>query len=75
MATNRSIIYCYVEGRGSGLKGKDSLFSINNRLGTYEIEDVINVTRYVYTFRKVRSIDTYEVLVAISYYVPITIFI
>lgn len=45
MSTNRSVIYCYVEGRGSGYKGKNTLFSINNKLGTYEVEDVINITK------------------------------
>lgn len=45
MATNRSVIYCLLEGRGSGNKGKDMLFSVNNRLGTVEIEDVLNITK------------------------------
>lgn len=45
MSTNRSVIYCLIEGRGSGLKGKDMLFTINNRLGTDEVDDVIDVTR------------------------------
>jgi dipeptidyl-peptidase-4 len=47
LTTNRSIIYGAIDGRGSGLKGNNVLFSNFRRLGTLEIEDQINVTKYV----------------------------
>ncbi|XP_075991769.1 uncharacterized protein LOC142987103 [Anticarsia gemmatalis] len=39
LTTSRNIIYMLADGRGSGLKGQDILFSLNNALGTVEIED------------------------------------
>ncbi|CAF4768026.1 unnamed protein product [Pieris macdunnoughi] len=39
LTTSRNTIYMLADGRGAGLNGKDMLFSINNRLGTVEIED------------------------------------
>nr|CAD7585497.1 unnamed protein product [Timema genevievae] len=45
LATNRSIIYGLIDGRGSGLRGNRLLFSLNRKLGTVEIEDQIAVTR------------------------------
>nr|CAD7394589.1 unnamed protein product [Timema cristinae] len=48
LATNRSIIYGLIDGRGSGLRGNKLLFSLNRKLGTVEIEDQIAVTRYTY---------------------------
>lgn len=47
LITSRNVIYCQIDGRGSGNKGKKMLFEINNRLGTVEIEDQIEVTRYL----------------------------
>lgn len=47
LTVNRSIIYVTIDGRGSGLKGNNILFAIYRRLGTYEIEDQINVTNYL----------------------------
>lgn len=45
MTTNRSVIYAYIDGRGSSNKGSKMLFSIYRRLGTVEVEDQITVTR------------------------------
>jgi dipeptidyl-peptidase 4 len=47
MATNRSIIYITMDVRGSGYRGKELLFTINNNLGLHEMVDIINVTRCV----------------------------
>uniref|UniRef100_A0A182PPN8 Venom dipeptidyl peptidase 4 n=1 Tax=Anopheles epiroticus TaxID=199890 RepID=A0A182PPN8_9DIPT len=47
MATTKGIIYAQIDGRGTGNQGYDFLFSINNRLGTYEMEDQIAVARYL----------------------------
>ncbi|XP_063236970.1 venom dipeptidyl peptidase 4-like [Bacillus rossius redtenbacheri] len=47
LATNRSVIYGLVDGRGSGLRGNKLLFQLNNRLGTVEIQDQISVTRFL----------------------------
>lgn len=47
LTTNRNIVYLLADGRGSGLKGQDILYSLNNALGTVEIEDHLVITRYV----------------------------
>nr|XP_031850173.1 venom dipeptidyl peptidase 4 [Nomia melanderi] len=47
MATNRSVIYGHIDGRGSAFKGSKMLFEIYRRIGTVEIEDQIAVTRYL----------------------------
>ncbi|XP_050072273.1 venom dipeptidyl peptidase 4 [Anopheles maculipalpis] len=53
MATTKGVIYAQIDGRGTGNQGYEFLFSINNQLGTYEMEDQIAVARYLqetYTF-------------------------
>ncbi|XP_046814896.1 venom dipeptidyl peptidase 4 [Vespa crabro] len=45
MTTNRSVIYAYIDGRGSSNKGSKMLFEIYRKLGTVEVEDQISVTR------------------------------
>lgn len=47
LAQTRNVIYCNIDGRGSGNKGTDMLFTLNNKLGTVEIEDQIEVTKYL----------------------------
>ncbi|XP_065332431.1 venom dipeptidyl peptidase 4-like isoform X1 [Cloeon dipterum] len=47
LTTNKSIIYAYIDGRGSGLKGDNVLFAGYRKLGSVEIEDQINVTRHL----------------------------
>ncbi|XP_012256545.3 venom dipeptidyl peptidase 4 isoform X3 [Athalia rosae] len=47
LVTNKSIIHAAIDGRGSGLKGNSMLFSGYRNLGTVEIFDQINVTRYL----------------------------
>lgn len=47
LVTSRKVIYCQIDGRGSGNKGKRLLFTVNNKLGTVEIEDQIAVTQYL----------------------------
>lgn len=43
--SSRKMIYCQIDGRGSGNKGTDLLFTINNKLGTFEMEDQIAVVK------------------------------
>lgn len=45
LVTNKSVIYAAIDGRGSGLKGDDMLFSVYRNLGTSEVLDQINVTK------------------------------
>lgn len=45
--TKKNIIYVEIDGRGTGHKGVDMMFSINNRLGTYEMEDLIAVSKHL----------------------------
>ena len=53
--TKKEIIYVDIDGRGSALKGTDMMFSVNNRLGTYEMEDQIAVTKFL--INKYKFID------------------
>ncbi|XP_038216477.1 apoptotic chromatin condensation inducer in the nucleus-like [Zerene cesonia] len=39
LATSRNTIYMLADGRGAGLNGQDILYSLNNALGTVEVED------------------------------------
>ena len=47
VTTKREVIYAYIDGRGTGNKGKQLLFSVNNNLGDHEVEDQIFVTNYL----------------------------
>ncbi|GBP92887.1 Venom dipeptidyl peptidase 4 [Eumeta japonica] len=47
LTTNKSMIYMMADGRGSGLKGQEILYSLNNALGTVEIEDHLVILRQV----------------------------
>uniref|UniRef100_A0A6P4E9Z5 Venom dipeptidyl peptidase 4 n=1 Tax=Drosophila rhopaloa TaxID=1041015 RepID=A0A6P4E9Z5_DRORH len=47
VTTSRETIYAYIDGRGTGNKGKDLLFSVNNDLGDHEVEDQLFVTRWM----------------------------
>lgn len=49
MTTNHDIIIAFIDGRGTGNKGKKLLFSVNNNLGQHEVEDQIYVTKYLQT--------------------------
>ncbi|CAG9768482.1 unnamed protein product [Ceutorhynchus assimilis] len=44
---NRSYIYIYIDGRGSGRDGEKKMFQIYRKMGTVEIEDQIAVTKYL----------------------------
>ncbi|EDW76363.2 uncharacterized protein Dwil_GK14699 [Drosophila willistoni] len=46
LTTSRDTIYAYIDGRGTGNKGKDILFSVNNDLGDHEVEDQLLVTKW-----------------------------
>lgn len=45
--TKLNIIYAEIDGRGTGQKGNDMMFAVNNKLGTAEMEDQIAVTKYL----------------------------
>ncbi|KAH8404386.1 hypothetical protein KR222_008679, partial [Zaprionus bogoriensis] len=47
VTTSRDVIYAYIDGRGTGYKGKDLLFSVNNDLGDHEVEDQIFVAEWL----------------------------
>jgi dipeptidyl-peptidase 4 len=42
MATNQSVVYVRIDGRGSGLRGDRILHAIYRKLGTLEVEDQIS---------------------------------
>ena len=41
------LIIAYVDGRGSGGRGDDWLFSVHKRLGTVDVEDTLTAARWV----------------------------
>lgn len=45
--TKKNIIYVEIDGRGMKQNGVDMMFTVNNRLGEYEIYDQIAVTKYL----------------------------
>lgn len=45
LASNKSIIYAQINGRGSGLRGDDLMFEIYRKFGTVEVEDQIETAR------------------------------
>ncbi|XP_012270205.1 venom dipeptidyl peptidase 4 isoform X2 [Orussus abietinus] len=47
LTTNRSIIYAYIDGRGSAFRGSKILHATYKRLGSGEVEDQIEVTKYL----------------------------
>lgn len=47
VTTKRQTIYAYIDGRGTGNKGKRLLFSVNNDLGDHEVEDQLFVTNWL----------------------------
>lgn len=47
LAQSRNVIFAQIDGRGSGNKGTKMLFTINNGMGTVEIEDQIEVVKYL----------------------------
>ncbi|EDW02855.1 venom dipeptidyl peptidase 4 [Drosophila grimshawi] len=47
VTTTRDIIYAYIDGRGTGNKGKELMFSVNNDLGDHEVEDQLFVTKWM----------------------------
>lgn len=57
--SSEKIIYVEIDGRGTGQKGLDMMFSVNNQLGTYEMDDQISVTKYL--IDKYKFIDSKRV--------------
>ncbi|KAK4880799.1 hypothetical protein RN001_008945 [Aquatica leii] len=45
--TNRKYIYAVIDGRGSGRYGNNFLFQVHRQLGSVEVEDQIEVTKYL----------------------------
>lgn len=43
--SNHNVVHLEIDGRGTGNKGLDMLFSINNQLGSFEMIDQIAVTK------------------------------
>lgn len=59
--TTKKYIYVEIDGRGTGQKGVDMMFSVNNRLGTYEMDDQISVTKAL--LNKYKFIDPARVTI------------
>lgn len=47
LITEHNIIYAQIDGRGTGNKGKETLFSVNNHLGEFEVDDQFFVTKTI----------------------------
>lgn len=46
LSSNQSVIYAKIDGRGSGSRGDKLLHSVYLKLGTVEITDQVDVTRW-----------------------------
>lgn len=46
-ATTKDIVYVEIDGRGMSQNGNDMMFTVNNKLGSFEIEDQIAVAKYL----------------------------
>ncbi|CAG2119842.1 unnamed protein product, partial [Medioppia subpectinata] len=61
LVSNKSVIYAYLDTRGSASHGSKFMFEIYRRLGTVEVDDTIEVARY---FRdKVPYIDSKSIAI------------
>ncbi|XP_054168266.1 dipeptidyl peptidase 4-like isoform X2 [Oppia nitens] len=47
LASTKNIIYCYIDGRGSGNQGDRLMHQLYHNLGTVEVEDQIAVAKYL----------------------------
>lgn len=47
LASSKNVIYALIDGRGSGYQGDRMLHEIYRRMGTVEIEDQIQVTKFM----------------------------
>ncbi|XP_072401438.1 venom dipeptidyl peptidase 4 isoform X2 [Diabrotica undecimpunctata] len=47
LVTKREYIYIYIDGRGSGRDGYNKMFDMYRRFGTVEVEDQIQITKYL----------------------------
>lgn len=47
LCANKNVIIGRIDGRGAGLKSEEMRFSIYRKLGSYEIDDQIFVTKYL----------------------------
>lgn len=47
LASSRGWIVALIDGRGSGRDGNERRFAVHERLGTVEVDDQIEVTKYL----------------------------
>lgn len=59
--TKKNIIHVEIDGRGMSQNGNDMMFTVNNKLGSYEIDDQIAVTDYL--VKKFKFIDPARVAI------------
>lgn len=45
LASNKNIIYAYIDGRGSGYQGEALKYQLYHKLGSVEIDDQIFVAK------------------------------
>lgn len=45
LVSNRSIIVCYIDVRGTGVMGVEAMHAINNAVGSFEVMDTLAVIR------------------------------
>lgn len=45
LITKKKVVHCEIDGRGTANKGIDLMFSVNNKLGTFEMDDQISITK------------------------------
>lgn len=47
LASSKRIVYAMIDGRGSGFEGSKRLYELYHKFGTVEIEDQVQVARYL----------------------------
>ncbi|CAO1395349.1 unnamed protein product [Diamesa tonsa] len=61
LITTKKVVHCEIDGRGTANKGIDLMFSVNNQLGTFEMDDQISITKYL--VNKYKFIDPLRVAI------------
>lgn len=51
------LIIGYVDGRGSGGRGDDWLFSVHKRMGTVDVDDIITAAKYGFLVNKYNAFN------------------
>ena len=57
LGSSENVIYASIDGRGSSARGNDFLHQVYYKLGTIEVQDQIDGTKYYTTVPALHSLD------------------